>query len=132
MADLERSKAEGDWTAASGYKAMLKLLDRVPDLEAIFISNDSMALGALQAAASTGRSVPGDLAIVGFDDIPEAAYFSPSLSTVRQDLLELGCQAVSMLNQQLEAQRNEEPLSVQAAKLEPSLIVRQSSLRQTS
>ena len=132
MADLERSKAEGDWTAASGYKAMLKLLDRVPDLEAIFISNDSMALGALQAAASTGRSVPDDLAVVGFDDIPEAAYFSPSLSTVRQDLLELGCQAVSMLNQQLEAQRNEEPLSVQAAKLEPSLIVRQSSLRQTS
>ena len=88
-----------------------------------------MALGALQAAGSTGRSVPDDLAIVGFDDIPESAYFSPPLTTIRQDLLELGCQAVSLLNQHLEARSREEPLPAQAANLEPKLIERQSSLR---
>jgi LacI family transcriptional regulator len=127
MGNLEHLKEQGDWTAASGYKAMMKLLDRVPDLEAIFVSNDSMALGALQAAASCGRSVPHDLAIVGFDDIPESAYFSPPLTTVRQDLLELGCQAVSLLNRQLQAKRNEEPIPAQVVIMEPGLIVRQSS-----
>jgi LacI family transcriptional regulator len=127
--NLEQLKEGGDWTAASGYEAMMKLLDRVPDLEAVFVSNDSMALGALQAAASTGRSVPHDLAVVGFDDIPESAYFSPPLTTVRQDLLELGCQAVSLLNRQLQARRNEEILPAQVVIKEPGLIVRQSSLR---
>jgi LacI family transcriptional regulator len=126
--NLERLKAEGDWTAASGYQAMMKLHERIPDLDAIFVSNDSMALGALQAAASTGRSVPHDLAFVGFDDIPESAYFSPPLTTVRQDMLELGCQAVSLLNQQLQARRNEEPHSAQVAIMQPRLIVRQSSI----
>jgi LacI family transcriptional regulator len=125
--NLEWLKAEGDWTAASGYNAMMKLIDRVPDLEAVFVSNDSMALGALQAAASCSRSVPHDLAVVGFDDIPESAYFTPPLTTVRQDLLELGCQAVSLLNQQLQAHRNEEPDEAQVSIMEPRLIVRQSS-----
>lgn len=126
--DLDHLKEYGDWTAASGYKAMMKLLERVPDLEAIFVSNDSMALGALQAAASRGRSVPGDLAIVGFDDIPESSYFTPPLTTVRQDLLELGCQAVSLLNKHLQAYRKEEPHQAQVSIMEPRLIVRESSL----
>jgi LacI family transcriptional regulator len=125
--DLEHLKEYGDWTAASGYNAMKKLLDRVPGLEAAFVSNDSMALGALQAAASCGRSVPQDLAIVGFDDIPKSAYFTPPLTTVRQDLLELGCQAVSLLNQHLQARRKEEPDEAQVSIMEPRLIVRQSS-----
>jgi LacI family transcriptional regulator len=129
MEKLEHLKAQGNWTAASGYNAMMKLLDRAPDLEAIFVSNDSMALGALQAAASCGRSVPHDLAVVGFDDIPESAYFSPPLTTVRQGLLELGCQAVSMLNQHLQAYRKEEAVTAQVAVLEPQLIVRRSSFR---
>ena len=128
--DLQNLKERGDWTAASGYEAMMKLLDRVPDLEAVFASNDSMALGALQAAASSGRSVPQELAVVGFDDIPESAYFSPPLTTVRQDLLELGCHSVSLLYRHLQAWRNEEPLPAQAVMIEPELIVRQSSLRE--
>jgi LacI family transcriptional regulator len=127
--NLEHLTEYGDWTAASGYKAMMKLLDRVPDLEAIFVSNDSMALGALQAAASCGRSVPDDLAVVGFDDIPESSYFTPPLTTVRQDLLELGCQAVSLLYQHLQARRKDESHKAQVSILEPQLIVRQSSLR---
>jgi len=126
--DFGHLKEHGDWTAAGGHKAMMKLLDRVPDLEAVFVSNDSMALGALQAAASYGRSVPRDLAIVGFDDIPESAYFSPPLTTVRQGLLELGCQSVSLLNQHLQARRKEESHKAKVSIMEPRLIVRQSSL----
>ncbi len=126
--DLEQLTERGDWTAASGYQATLKLLERVPDLDAVFVSNDSMALGALQAAASAGRSVPRELAVVGFDDIPESAFFSPPLTTVKQDLLELGCQAVSLLNKYLQAGRKEETLLPQVAMIAPQLVVRQSSL----
>jgi len=129
--DLEHLKVRGDWTAASGHDAMMKLLDRIPDLDAVFVSNDSMALGALRAAARYGRSTPHDLAIVGFDDIPESAYFTPALTTIRQDLLEVGCKAVCLLNQRLQASRNGDPLPAQAAIIEPQLIVRQSTLRET-
>ena len=123
-------KEQGDWTAASGYRAMLALLDHAPDLDAVFVSNDSMSLGALQAAASIGRSVPQDLAVVGFDDIPESAFFSPPLTTVRQDLLKVGRQAVLLLNQQLQAQRFEKSYPAQAEIIDPRLIVRKSSLRE--
>ncbi|MGD2049592.1 MAG: LacI family DNA-binding transcriptional regulator [Chloroflexota bacterium] len=126
--NLEHLKEHGDWTAASGYKAMMKLLDRVPDLEAVFVSNDSMALGALRAAAGYGRSVPHNLAVVGFDDIPESAYFSPPLTTIRQGLLKVGSEAVCLLNQHLQARRKEEPSAAQVVIMEPQLIVRQSSL----
>lgn len=128
--NLEHLVVRGDWTAASGHKAMIELLDRVPDLEAVFVANDSMALGALQAAAGCGRTVPHDLAVVGFDDIPESAYFSPPLTTVRQDLLEVGCRAVSLLNHQLQARRNEKPLTAEISIVEPKLIERQSSIRE--
>ena len=121
MADLERSKAEGDWTAASGYKAMLKLLDRVPDLEAIFISNDSMALGALQAAASTGRSVPDDLAVVGFDDIFLAAHANPPLTTVRVPAYGLGWTAAEILITLIEGDED-----VSSVSLETELMIRES------
>ena len=128
--NLDHMKARGDWTAASGHSSMLELLDRVPDLDAVFVCNDSMALGALQGAASRGRSVPQDLAVVGFDDIPESAFFSPPLSTIRQDLLEVGYRAVSLLNHQLQAQRNDQPLTVEISIVEPQLITRQSSIRE--
>jgi len=130
IGDLQSLKESGDWSASSGYQAMMNLLANVPDLEAVFVSNDSMALGALQAAAVYGRSVPQELAVVGFDDIPESAYFTPPLTTVRQDVLEVGCQAVSMLNQQLQAHYNSGHLPAQSAILEPTLIVRQSSIRE--
>lgn len=127
--DLDRLVESGDWTAASGFQAMKRLIKRLPELDAVFVSNDSMALGALQAAVGAGRSVPGDLGVIGFDDIPESAYFSPPLTTVRQDLLELGCQAVHLLNNQLLARRNDQPLADQVSWIEPRLIVRQSSIR---
>jgi len=86
----------GDWTAEFGYHAGRELL-RVRDFTAVFASNDQMALGLLHAVRDEGLSVPRDISIVGFDDIPEAAHFWPPLTTVRQDFAELGRRCVSLL-----------------------------------
>lgn len=84
----------GDWTAASGYAAALSL---PPDARALFVANDQMALGALRALAAQGRAVPDDVAVVGFDDVADAADYRPPLTTVRQDFDALGAAAVAAL-----------------------------------
>jgi DNA-binding LacI/PurR family transcriptional regulator len=86
----------GDWTAAFGYRAGRELLLR-RDFTAVFASNDLMALGVLHAFAEAGLSVPGDVSVIGFDDIPEAAHFWPPLTTVRQDFDAVGSRAVALL-----------------------------------
>ena len=86
----------GDWTAASGHREGMALADR-PDVSAVFAANDQMALGLLRALAEAGRAVPGDVAVVGFDDIADAADYLPPLTTVRQDFGELGERAVEAL-----------------------------------
>lgn len=86
----------GDWTADFGYIAGRELL-RVRDFTAIFSSNDQMALGLMHAIHDAGLDVPGDVSIVGFDDIPEAAHFWPPLTTVRQDFAEVGRRCIALL-----------------------------------
>jgi LacI family transcriptional regulator len=120
-------KVIGDWSAASGEIGMQHLLERFPNLGAVFASNDQMALGAMQAARETGRSVPQDLAIVGFDDIPEAEYFYPPLTTVRQDLRKVGTYAVQLVHKIFEAQKSEEHIEPEVIWVQPELIVRDSS-----
>ncbi len=78
------SYIEGDWTPASGYRAGQELA-RDPDVTAVFVANDDMAIGALRALHESGRQVPRDISLVGFDDIPQAAYLAPALTTVRPD-----------------------------------------------
>lgn len=95
--------AEGDWTPASGYRAARRLLERGGTFTALFVGNDQMALGAIRALRERGVSVPRDVSVVGFDDIPEAAYFEPPLTTVRQDFATLGQQAVDLLLARIEA-----------------------------
>lgn len=90
-----RAVVNGDWSAASGYRAAKELIDH--GVSAIFSGNDQMALGALKAASETGVAVPGELSIVGFDDVPEAGFYSPALTTVRQDFAEAGRRAVALL-----------------------------------
>ena len=87
-----------------------------------------MALGALKTARQLERQVPEDLAIVGFDDIPDSAYFYPSLSTVRQDMIELGRRAVRELGEEIEANQSGDPVTPETVLLRPELIVRESSL----
>ncbi|MGW0948958.1 LacI family DNA-binding transcriptional regulator [Streptomyces sp. NPDC002623] len=74
---------EGDWSAASGYRAGLELAED-HDVTAVFAANDDMAIGLIRALTEAGRRVPEDVSVVGFDDIPVAAYVTPPLTTVRQ------------------------------------------------
>jgi DNA-binding LacI/PurR family transcriptional regulator len=86
----------GDWSASSGYELGSQLAED-SGLTAVFCGNDTMALGVIRALTERGLRVPGDVSIVGFDDVPEAGYYLPPLSTVRQDFGELGRQALSTL-----------------------------------
>lgn len=83
--------AEGDFTLQGGADAMTLLLDRCPDLDAVFVASDLMASGALRVLRERGRSVPADVAVVGFDDLaPIAEATSPPLTTVHQDIEGMG------------------------------------------
>ena len=74
-------------------------------MTAIFAANDQMALGVLRAMNEAGRDIPGEVSVVGFDDIPEAAYFSPPLTTIRQDFDEMGTRGVRLLLRTMAAGR---------------------------
>jgi LacI family transcriptional regulator len=120
--------AQGDWSATSGELGLYQLVEKCPDLEAVFACNDQMALGMMRAARRMGRRIPEDLAVVGFDDIPEAAFFNPALTTMKQDLFQLGSLAVSTLIQILKAgQRNETVPAMRPPFIQPELVVRESS-----
>ncbi|MFG3322266.1 LacI family DNA-binding transcriptional regulator, partial [Streptomyces sp. NPDC048171] len=83
--------AHGDFTPGGGERAMRELLDRCPDLDAVFAANDLTAAGALRVLRERGRRVPDDVAVVGFDDmLPVAEQTDPPLTTVRQDIEEMG------------------------------------------
>jgi DNA-binding LacI/PurR family transcriptional regulator len=79
----------GDWTTESGYRHGLTL-GRRDDVSAIFAANDQMALGAMRALHELGRDIPGDVSVVGFDDMEEAHSFWPPLTTVHQDFTAVG------------------------------------------
>jgi DNA-binding LacI/PurR family transcriptional regulator len=91
--------AYGDFTTASGRHAAAWLLDRIPRLDALFVASDAMAAGALQALRKAGRRVPEDVAVIGFDDAPLAAFTTPALTTVRQPVEELGAVTAALLLQ---------------------------------
>ena len=116
------------WHGSSGERGLAELLTRHPEIDGVFACNDRMALGALKTARQLERLVPEDLAIVGFDDIPDSAYFYPSLSTVRQDMIELGRRAVRELGEEIEANQSGDPVTPETVLLRPELIVRESSL----
>ena len=93
---------EGDFTEESGYRAAGKIADMKSRPTAIFAANDAMALGALRALKERGISIPDDVSLAGFDDIPMARYVTPQLTTVRVDIAELGRRAVEYLVRSLE------------------------------
>jgi DNA-binding LacI/PurR family transcriptional regulator len=114
----------GDWSAASGHAAGLRLVGRRTAGEpvtAVFTGNDQMALGVLRALAEAGLAVPGDVSVAGFDDVPEAGYYSPPLTTVRQDFTELGRRCVQALLARIAGAEPER------RRVAPTLVVRASS-----
>jgi len=127
--DMDRLKVIGDWWAASGDVGLYTLYARSPKIDAVFACNDQMALGAMQAARRLGLKIPDDLAIVGFDDIPEAAYFYPSLSTIQQDVKAVGALAVEQMCKVIQAHQNGERFNSEISWITPKLIIRQSSIK---
>jgi DNA-binding LacI/PurR family transcriptional regulator len=96
----------GDWSAESGYRAGQRLAQE-PGCTAVFTANDQMALGVLRALHESGRTVPGDISVVGFDDIPDAGSYMPPLTTVHQDFAEVGRRCVEGALRQIGSESEE-------------------------
>jgi LacI family transcriptional regulator len=101
-------EAEGNFSGESGYSAMKKILEFSPHPTAVFAANDSMAIGAISALREQNIKVPGDIALVGFDDIPIAEFMLPPLSSVRVKISELGTLAVHRLVHAIREKNNHE------------------------
>lgn len=113
---------EGDWSARSGYELGRRIMeDR--SVTAVFAANDRMALGLYRAATEAGRQIPHDLSVVGFDDMPEAAYLAPPLTTVQQDFDAVGATSIRILLEDVEG-RMADRGSVQ---IETELVLRDST-----
>ena len=107
-----------------GHKPMQALLEKTRDFTAIFCFNDIAAIGAIRALKDAGLSVPGDVSVVGFDDIQSAAYSTPSLTTVRQPLLEMGKRGAQVLLERIANKEKQFPAAIVMA---PELIIREST-----
>lgn len=112
----------GDWSARSGYELGV-VLAADPAVTAVFAANDQMAVGAMRAFAEAGRRIPADVSVVGFDDIPDAAYQIVPLTTVRQDFTVVARRAVENLLQSIEGRQSVEDL----VRIPVDLVVRESS-----
>ncbi len=126
---LEKAKLKakvlelGDWSPKSGYIATKRILDQKSGVTAIFCSNDAMALGAIKALTEKGLSIPKDMSVVGFDDVPEASYFHPSLTTVIQSFEDVGHASLELLVSQIEGGKT----VAKREAIKPTLLVRESS-----
>jgi LacI family transcriptional regulator len=107
-----------------GYKPMAALLEKTRDFTAVFCFNDISAIGALRALKEAGLRVPEDVSVVGFDDILSAAYCTPSLTTVRQPLFEMGKRGAQILLERIANREKEFPTEVV---MSPELVVREST-----
>jgi DNA-binding LacI/PurR family transcriptional regulator len=111
----------GDFSEQSGRAAMAELLERAPDLDAVFAASDQMAVGALAALAAAGRRVPDDVAVVGFDDSPSSRHTTPQLTTVHQPVEAMGARMMQLLGQLIESGEPQENVI-----LDTHLVVRDS------
>ncbi len=114
----------GDWTSRSGYEAGMKLANE-PGVTAVFAANDQMALGVLRAFHERGIGVPDERSVVGFDDLPEAEFLIPGLTTVRQDFDAVGRKGLERLVTLIEGGT----VRRRVLRVEPELVVRASSAR---
>jgi DNA-binding LacI/PurR family transcriptional regulator len=116
--------AQGDYTPASGYDAMKRILAQDPLPTAVFVASDVVAIGALKAIKEANLSIPQEISIIGFDDIPLAAYFDPSLTTIHIPSYKLGWTAAENLIKIIKGT----PLEEKETLLDSDLVIRKSSL----
>ncbi|NPV86496.1 MAG: LacI family DNA-binding transcriptional regulator [Anaerolineae bacterium] len=127
IAITENQIAVGNWSAASGDAGLRRLMNQYPQMDALFVSSDEMALGALHAAAELGIAVPEKLAIAGFDDFPPTAYYTPSLTTARRNHIETGKLAMRELHRRIQARRDGTFIEASSILLQPQLVIRDST-----
>ncbi len=124
----DRMWTEGNWSSKSGKSAFLELIEKFPEMDGIFVGNDQMALSVLRSAQEIGKKIPQDLSVIAFDGTAESEFYYPPLSTVSQNLDELGRVAVAELVSQIEQKLSEnivvEPKYIT---IQPEVIIRQSS-----
>ena len=123
-AKLEPQVVDGDWTVPTGYEIGRNLDLDSSKVTAIFAANDHLALGLMRALRQRGYAIPERVSIIGFDDVPEAAYYEPPLTTMRPDFAELGRVAMEMMLGHI---NREETLT--ADTLVPELIARESTAK---
>jgi len=117
--------AEGNWSSRSGRAAIEQLFKTYPQMDAVFVGNDQMALSAFQFACEKKMRIPQDLAVVGFDGLPESEFYAPALTTISQNLNHLGSIAVEELVKMVEGKNvDKEPIYLA---IKPQLIIRESS-----
>jgi LacI family transcriptional regulator len=120
--------AEGNWSASSGERAFVQLLEKFPQMDGVFVGNDQMAISVILVASRLGRRVPHDLSVIGFDGIQESGYYLPPLTTIYQDQTEMGRSAVRQLVDSIQTSRSgAADIEHRNILLQPSLIVRETS-----
>lgn len=124
---VERQVINGTWSSSSGAKAMEQLMETNPEMDGVFAGNDQMALGVLHVAHENGIRIPDELKMVGFDNLEEAQYFSPGLSTIHHDLHQLGIMAVKKAIELVNKPGDEMDAIADSMVIKPYLIVRESS-----
>jgi DNA-binding LacI/PurR family transcriptional regulator len=125
----EKYTTAGNWSSASGEQAFLQLLESYPEMDAVFVANDQMALSVLRESLRRNIRVPEQLAVVGFDNIAESAYFYPSLTTVSQDNQLLGEKAVQYIVEMIQARQENRSVFAHSKFIQPTLVVRESSIQ---
>lgn len=126
LGDADPLVLEGDFSEASGRRAARALVTSGRRIDAVFASNDEMALGCLFELLDSGFAVPDDVAVAGFDDIPIARYITPALTTMRVHIADLGARAAETLLQRIEDQRT--PVDAQRM-FTPELVIRHSTVK---
>lgn len=115
--------AQGDFSEGSGAAAMRELLERAPDLDAVYAASDPMAIGAMHVLRASGRSIPGDVAVVGFDDSRMARHTEPPLTTVHQPVEDMGRAMAELLVARIQGREPESMVVI----LDTHLVVREST-----
>jgi DNA-binding LacI/PurR family transcriptional regulator len=121
---------EGDWSAKSGEAGMAQLIRQYPEMDALFACNDLMALGAMKTARKLRINIPDDLAIVGYDDVAEAQYFCPPITTIRHDLMRSSAFMVDHIDRiisQTDYDGNSVELPQRTHLFQPELVIREST-----